>query len=126
MVKAGNKETYKRAGAESSEVCDIDPCKIFPQAKIIHLQMDNIVALPYIAKMGGGGGGTHNKDLSQLAKEIWDYLLVNRIMITVEYLPGTLNVEARSVTNFSEWKLNPLIFKMIYKVSWTSDIDLFA
>ena len=68
--------------------------------------------------------------MSDLAREIWDYLIANEIMITVKYLPGTLNEEAdhqsRSVTDSSEWKLNPLIFKKICKVFWTPDIDLFA
>ena len=51
-------------------------------------------------------------------------------MITVEYLPGTFNVKAdhqlRSVTDSSEWKVNPLILKKIRKTFWTPDIDLFA
>ena len=46
----------KRTGAE----------KIWPKPKIIHLQMDNMTVLSYIAKMGG----THKKVLSNLAKEI--------------------------------------------------------
>lgn len=73
--------------------------------------MDNTAALSYNVKIRG----THNKVLSDLAKETWDYLLANGIMITVEYLPGTFNVKAdhqlRSVTDSSEWKVNPLILK---------------
>ena len=41
-------------------------------------------------KDGGGWGGNHNKVLSGLAKEIWDYLIVNRITITTKYLTGIL------------------------------------
>ena len=41
--------------------------KIFPQAKTIHLEMDNIATLSYIAKMGAT-----NNVLPELAKEIWD------------------------------------------------------
>ena len=51
--------------------------KTCPQAKIYHMQMNNIVALSYITKMGS----THNKFLSIPAKEIWDYLLANGIII---------------------------------------------
>ena len=69
--------------------------EIFPQAQIIHLQMDNIEELSYIAEMGG----THRNVLIDLEKEIWDYLLVNGIMITVEYLPGT-HVEADHQSQF--------------------------
>ena len=51
-------------------------------------------------------------------------------MINIEYLLGTINVEedhqSRSVTDYREWKLNPLIFKKIWKVFWTPDVDLFA
>ena len=62
--------------------------------------MVNMVVLSYIKRMvgvgfsnikgRGGGGGTHNKVLSGLAKEIWDYLIVNRITITTKYLTGIL------------------------------------
>lgn len=34
-------------------------------------------------------GGSQNKVLSQLTKEIWDYLIKNK-MITAEYLPGKI------------------------------------
>ena len=37
--------------------------------------------------------GTQNKVLSQLSKEIWDYLIKDRIMITAECLLGALNKE---------------------------------
>ena len=36
----------------------------------------------------------HNKILSDLAKEIWDFLIINKITTTVKYLLGILNVEA--------------------------------
>ena len=36
-----------------------------------HIQMDSIVALSCLVKMGG----TRNKSLTVLSKEIWDYLL---------------------------------------------------
>ena len=61
-----------------------------PQVHSIHLQTDNMVALSYIVKMGG----THSKVLSDISKEIWDYLLSKGITITVEHLPGVLNQEA--------------------------------
>ena len=60
--------------------------KIFAQAKIIHFQMDNIAALSYTAE----SWVYHDRVLSDLAKEIWDYFLANSIMITVKCLPGTL------------------------------------
>lgn len=74
MVRAGNKGTYKHMGVESKKFAILTFAKIFPQAKIIHLEMDSIVALSYIAKMGS---------TDSLAK-------AKRIMITVEYLTGTM------------------------------------
>lgn len=62
--------------------------KMFPT--IVHFQMGNIVALSYLKK----GGRTHNKILSNLAKEIWDYLLASSTKITMEYQPDVLNQEA--------------------------------
>lgn len=75
--------------------------QLFPMTNSIHIQMDNIMALTYLVKMGG----TKNKDMSVLSKEIWDYLLEKGITITAEYLPGKLNVladqESRSVRDSS-------------------------
>ena len=47
----------------------------------IHLQIDNMTALYNLVKMGG----TRSQKLLQVAKEIWDYLLSNRIAVTAEY-----------------------------------------
>ena len=89
--------------------------------------MDHIAALSLIVKMGTR---THKILLSDLAKEIWDYFLASRTVVTVEYLSGTLNVEAnhqaQSVMDSSKLYLNPLIFKKICKVFMTADIYLFA
>ena len=57
--------------------------------------MDNIVTLSYLVKMGV----THSKALSDISKEIWDYLLAKGITITAEYLPGAINKKA----NFQSW-----------------------
>ena len=82
-----------------------------PEVKSIHLQMDNIVSLSYIVEMWG----THNKVLSYITKEIWDYFLLKEMAITVEYLPGVLNQEADfqsgSMKDSNEWKLKPQIFR---------------
>ena len=76
--------------------------KMFPTAKVVYLQIDNIVAHSYLTKMGG----SHNKILSNLAKETWVYLLANGITITAEYLPRFASQEAdfqsRSVLDSSE------------------------
>ena len=100
--------------------------RMHPEVKSIHLQTDDIVGLSYIVKMGG----THNKVLSDISKEIWDFLLLKEITITIEYLPGVLNQEAdfqsRSMKDSSEWKLKLQIFRALCNLRGTPDIDLFA
>ena len=56
----------------------------------IHIQMDNKIALSYLLKMGG----THSLELLKISNSIWHYLLSHGIIITVEYLPSKLNVQA--------------------------------
>jgi len=55
--------------------------------------------------------------MTKIAKEIWDYLLSEEIMITAEYLPEEFNVladkEPRNVKDSSEWKLEPQSFQRI-------------
>ena len=97
-----------------------------PEVNSIHLQTDNIVGLSYIVKMRG----THNKVLSDISKEIWDYLLLKEITVPLEYLPRVLNQEvdfySRSMKDPSECKLKPRIFQALWNIRGTSDIDLFA
>ena len=62
----------------------------YGDVKAIHLQVDNIVALTYLMKMGG----TQNLKMVELAKEIWEYLLKWGITNTAEHLPSKLNVAA--------------------------------
>ena len=87
--------------------------------------MASIVSLSYLVKMGG----TRNKSLTVLSKEIWEYLLSKEITITPEYLPVLLNVEAdtqsRTLEDASEWKLNCRTFQKICKFRGTPEIDLF-
>ena len=51
----------------------------------------------YLMKMEGwgvGGGGTQDKEMIAISKEIWEFALSRKIMLTAEYLPGRLNVRA--------------------------------
>ena len=48
-----------------------------------------MAALSFLEKMGG----TRSQELLQVAKEIWDYLLANRIAVKAEYLPSSLNIQ---------------------------------
>ena len=56
----------------------------------IHIQIDSTTALSYLLKMGG----TTDKTLVDLSKDIWKYLILKKITITAEYLPGILNTRA--------------------------------
>ena len=94
--------------------------------KAVHFQTDNITALLYLMKMGGTG----NQMLLKLSKEIWQYLLKHQIIITAEYLPSCLNVEAdwqsRNSRDPSEWKLFPKVFQQVCQRRGMPVIDLFA
>ena len=44
----------------------------------VHIPMDNMTALSYLMKMGG----TKNQELTAISKEIWQYLLKQKMTIT--------------------------------------------
>ena len=72
----------------------------------------------------------HNIVLSDIGKQMRDYLLLKEITITVEYLPRVFNQEAdfksRSMKDSSESKLKPQIFQALCNIRETPDIDLFV
>ena len=96
------------------------------QMKAIHFQIGSTTALSYLVKIGG----TTNKDLIKLAKEICKYLLHHGITITAKYLPSSMNVEAdwqsRNSKDHSEWKLLLQVFQRICQIKGKPEMDLFA
>ncbi len=91
----------------------------------IHLLIDNTNALSYLTKMGG----KTNQHMNDIAKQIWEYLLKNKIQCTAEYIPTELNVQAdreSRTTDSSEWKLKELTFNEICSNFGQPDVDLFA
>ena len=64
-------------------------------------------------------GGTTDKNLVELSKEIWKYLLLKQFTLTVEYLSDILNTRAywksRDSKNLQEWKFSPIVFQHIYR-----------
>ena len=92
----------------------------------IYIQTDNTTALSYLLKMGG----TTEKTLLDLNRDIRKYLILKQITITAEYLPGILNIRAdwwsRYSKDFSEWKLSPIVFQHICQKMGIPVIDLFA
>ena len=75
-------------------------------------------------------GGTRCQILTEISKEIWKYLLDHQTTITVEYLPGVLNIIAeemsRSVKDLSKWMPNPKVFQMLCKARRIPCTYLFA
>ena len=92
----------------------------------IQVRVDNMAALSYLMKMRG----IQIQELVTISKEIWNYLMLHKITITVEYLPGMLNVEAdresRDLEDSNEWKLDTKVFKKISLAHGTPDKDLFG
>ena len=92
----------------------------------IHMRIDNTAALSYIVNMGG----TQSMPMLIIAKRIWDYLLQHKITITAEWIPSHLNTiadwESRNVSDSTEWKLCPKIFRSVCQLMEWPEIDLFA
>ena len=82
------------------------------------------------------GGGTRSKDLLDIAKELWGYLIHNHYslithyspQIIVEYLPSALNYQAdwESRNYFLDWKSDQKFFSQTLKVQGAPQIDRFA
>ena len=89
VVQEGTGSTYQSAGTFAHKVCHLDICQNWKMSAI-HIRVDNMAALSYLLKMGG----TKNPELMQISKEIWEFILEQRITITDEHLPGNLNCKA--------------------------------
>ena len=90
------------------------------------LRLDNTTAVAYINNLWG----TVSKDLVDLAKSLWMWCLERNINIIAQHLPGVQNVianaESRTMTDRSDWQLNPVIFKWISHLFGPIEMDLFT
>ena len=117
---------YKCFGIEGSKICDSD---FYLNASIssIHTSSNGQYSCPFIFSKHEGYPQGY---LSDVSKDIWNYLLVKGITITTEYLPVNLNKEtdfqSRVVRDSSEWKWDYKVFQTICWRCELSDIDLFA
>ena len=68
----------------------------------VHLKMDNKTAVAYIQKMGG----TRFARMLPVTQEIWKFALDREIMLSAEYIPGSLNTEA-------DWQLKKSVFPQL-------------
>jgi hypothetical protein len=94
--------------------------------KHIAIQMDSMVAVSYINKMGG-----RKKELNNLCRDMWGWCIARNIWISATHVPGVQNVQAdklsRKLNDDLEWMLNKNIFHIIHhKYSLEGAIDLFA
>ena len=78
--------------------------------KAVHFKVDNTPTLSHLMKMGGTG----SREMTALAKKIWEFALSQKIIITAEYLPAKLNARddgaSRNFQDSSEWLLSPKVF----------------
>ena len=90
------------------------------------LQLDNQTAVAYINNMGG----TVSPQLTDLTKDLWMWALSKDIVLSAEHIPGTTNciadAESRTLTDRTDWKLHPQLFKMINQMWGPLEVDLFA
>ena len=92
----------------------------------VHLRMDNVSAVTYIQKMGG----TRSSRLLEVAGTLWDFCLQRNILLSAEYLPGSLNGQAdwesRHSSDTSDWQLDKSLFQAINQRWGPLEMDLFA
>ena len=78
---------------------------------------------------GGEGRGTHCLEILKISKSVWYYLLSHGIIITAEYLPSKLNVQADweswNSRDPSGWKLHQSMFRSIIKHFGYPIVDVF-
>ena len=77
VVQEGTGSTYQSAGTFSHKIYHLDTWHMWKMSAI-HIQVDNMTTLFYLLKMGGA----KNPELMQISKEIWEFLLGQRILIT--------------------------------------------
>ena len=92
----------------------------------ILLRIDNTTAAAYINHLGG----TISRELVKLTKNLGMWCLERNIHITAQHLPGSLNTiadaESRTLTDRTDWKLNPIIFHKIDQLWGPLEVDPFA
>ena len=92
----------------------------------VHLKMDNKIAVAYIQKMGGA----RSARMLSVTQEIWQFALDREIMLSAEYLPGSLNTEAdwqsRNFQDSSDWQLKKSVFQQLNNRWGPLHLDLFA
>ena len=98
-----------------------------PEGSVILVNSDNATTVAYINKQGG----TRSQSLMKETYLLFNLLQSKQWLLRASFLPGAKNVIADSLSRKdqvipSEWSLNPLLVKRIFKVWETPMVDLFA
>ena len=92
----------------------------------VQLKLDNSTAISYLSNMGG----SKSDSLNFLARQLWEWCMMQNIFIRVQHIPGHMNLAADQLSRtFSynlEWSLNTNVFQQITQLTLVQDIDLFA
>ena len=90
----------------------------------IRLMLDNVTAVTYTNKMGGGGGVPADK----VVREIWSWAVQRDIWLTTAYVPGDENhiadFKSRHFHDNTEWTLHPTVFHSITNILLPRDRSL--
>ena len=92
--------------------------------KSVQILTDNICTAAYVNFQGGPC-----QQLNEVARKLWTLVPTNNIEISAQYLKGTLNVQADTLSRLNsqyEWVLHPRFFQFLDKVWGPHTIDRFA
>ena len=94
--------------------------------KAFHVQMNNMIALGYLIKIGGSS----NQQIAKFSEQIQFFLLSKEIKITAEDFPQVLNMrQERKSCHFGdkrEWLLCRNVLKQVISALGLTDMDFFA
>ena len=76
-------------------------------------------------------GGTRSWDMFALTWHLFAFCRKNKVVLTARHVPGVVNLVADQLsrsqqTLYTEWSLNPKIFRWLSQIDFQPQIDLFA
>lgn len=112
-VFSGREKTaYKCTGSNSRQISNYDIYSI-SERRYYNTPSDLYHDSPVVF-IENGGRGAKIPQLFTTSKKIWAYLARQKITITAEYIPNSVNLEgdrkSRQTKNFSGWRLKSKIF----------------
>ena len=96
------------------------------EGKHVRLRSDNTTAVSVIKKQGD----TKCKERNYWVQQLWRFVQMKNMWLSVTHIPGVLNVEADKESRYfqeaAEWGLRPELVKEIERRWGLPQIDLFA